>query len=343
LFFYSAAGNASLLSAGKPFTQHLAYSGDGGKTIVKYGEIVPHIIEANRDPKVVWVEELSAYVMTLYFTENENGSTYGLLISKDLLHWAELQRLNLTQKSACADLYPLVCEETGERMWIFINAADEYYVGKMTADGFKPVQESLSLRHTQRSYAAQTFAGVEGRTLRIAWSNLVGPDTIFNGIMTFPNEMHLAKINGIYRLAAKPAKELSLLRKDTLSAAVADGQTTPIQMALTGDAYEINISWAKNTPAFTLTIYGQDICIYPAENRMELAGCEMPLSYSEDTNNAGFLVDTLGIEVFNDNGRIYSTVSCCPDFENRILELKPVSEGSQPEISVTISPLEWIW
>ena len=55
-------------TATNPFSQHLAYSTDGLKTIHHYGEgpIIPHIVGGNRDPKVVFVDEWNAYVLALY-------------------------------------------------------------------------------------------------------------------------------------------------------------------------------------------------------------------------------------------------------------------------------------
>lgn len=84
LLFYTAAGD--------PFTQCLAWSTDG-KQFRKYegNPIVPHIAGANRDPKVIWCEELGCYVMALYLENN----TYTLLLSDDLLHWREHQHIEL--------------------------------------------------------------------------------------------------------------------------------------------------------------------------------------------------------------------------------------------------------
>ena len=55
LYFYTAAGgrNQWSVDAGNLFTQRLAYSTDGGKTLQRSEKFcMPHIVNENRDPKV---------------------------------------------------------------------------------------------------------------------------------------------------------------------------------------------------------------------------------------------------------------------------------------------------
>ena len=62
--------NAALLfyTATEPFCQYMSYSTDDFKTIAHYGKqpVVPHILDCNRDPKVVFCDELNCYIMALY-------------------------------------------------------------------------------------------------------------------------------------------------------------------------------------------------------------------------------------------------------------------------------------
>ena len=110
LLYYTAAGNSSKRSAGKPFTQCMAYSTDGGLTFTKYksNPAVGHIEAENRDPKVVYVEDISAYVMVLYLSDNR----YVLLTSDDSLSWKFLQEISLPGDAECPDLYPLYLDWT---------------------------------------------------------------------------------------------------------------------------------------------------------------------------------------------------------------------------------------
>lgn len=111
LLYYTAAGNGGLLSRGKKRTQCLAVSTDGGKRFAKYenNPLVEPLANFNRDPKVVWVEELSRYVMALYL----EGERYTLLGSDDLLHWTPFQEILLGNDAECPDLFCLEAE--GER------------------------------------------------------------------------------------------------------------------------------------------------------------------------------------------------------------------------------------
>ena len=63
LFYYTATN---------PFSQHLAYSTDGLKTIQKHRPaLIGHIVDENRDPSVAYVEEWQAYAMALFLTEHQ--------------------------------------------------------------------------------------------------------------------------------------------------------------------------------------------------------------------------------------------------------------------------------
>jgi len=340
IFYYTAAGGYALMSNNKPFTQHMAYSSDGGIHFTKYGQVLPELIKDNRDPKVLWADELSAYIMALFY----EGNTYVLFTSADLVHWTEWQKIELTGTSECPDIYPLVCDDTGERLWIISGAADMYNVGKLTPDGFVPVQECVTLRHGADfcSYAAQSFTGIDDRVVRIAWGNLYDIGTIFTGQMHFPTEMRLTKVNGMYRLSALPVKEIDLLRKETITAEKTISNTKPLCAALTGDAYDVSLCWAENAADMQLTLYGKEIRILPSENKLITGEHTIPLAYG-NARNLRMIVDTLCIEIYADDGRVYSAFLSQPDFENKQLELKTLAIDQTADVTLTLSPLEWIW
>ena len=85
LLYYTCAGHNSVRSAGKEFTQCMAYSTDGGMTFKKYenNPVVGHIAADNRDPKVIRCDELNCFIMAIYLDGNE----YCILTSDNLLAW----------------------------------------------------------------------------------------------------------------------------------------------------------------------------------------------------------------------------------------------------------------
>ncbi|MDD6800741.1 MAG: glycoside hydrolase family 32 protein, partial [Firmicutes bacterium] len=172
-----------------PFSQCLSYSSDGFQTIEKYScnPVIEHIEEANRDPKVVFCDELGCYIMALYL----KGDVYCLFKSDNLVNWSELQRLSLPGDNECPDIFPLT-DSNGNRKWIFIGAHSRYLVGEFKNGRFEPEQETISLQYGCSAYAAQTFSNLPcGRIVRIDWDRWGLPAYGFNGQMGIPTEMSL--------------------------------------------------------------------------------------------------------------------------------------------------------
>lgn len=212
LLFYTAAG--------KPFTQCLAYSDDGGKTFKKYARnpIIGNISGENRDPKVVWCDELEKYVMALYL----DGSEFALLCSDNLLDWTEFQRLTLPGDAECPDFYHMLLDGR-QRKWVFSGASDCYFTGDISGGRFVPDGPAKRLFCGRReSYAAQTFSGLPGcRRVRIAWNTVWHNfnDSPFSMSMTFPAELELRTIGGVLTLCASPVREIESLFTDGEAAA----------------------------------------------------------------------------------------------------------------------------
>ena len=109
LFFYTAAGHSSRESKGKPYTIRLAYSTDGGNTLIKKdgklanGEVIETLAAENRDPKVFWHEESGAYILVLWIENND----FGIWRSEDLEQFTMTQRVTLESGYECPDLFRL--------------------------------------------------------------------------------------------------------------------------------------------------------------------------------------------------------------------------------------------
>ena len=145
-------GNAALLfyTTTSPFCQHMSYSLDNFKTIIPFSDtpVVPHIMAENRDPKIVYCEELDCYVMMLYLDRDE----YCMLTSHNLSDWAEFQRIHLPGDGECPDIFCLR-DPAGNRRWVIMGASSKYLVGQFKDGKFVACQEvhpPLWLRRLRR-------------------------------------------------------------------------------------------------------------------------------------------------------------------------------------------------
>lgn len=342
LLYYTAAGNTSDLSSGKRSTQCLAYSVDSGKTFRKYEKnpVIPHIIGDNRDPKVIWCEELKCYLLALYLDGNE----YALFRSDNLLNWKELQRIALPGDAECPDIYPLEVEdEKWVRKWIFSGASDKYLVGEFGNGkniGFIPIQGIKPYFYGKRSsYACQSFSGTGNRRIRIAWEILHAPESVFENQMSIPCEVTLAKVRNEYRLRTLPVKEFESLRLSTETYKVQspDSFLRPLHRK----AYDIEISAPKDSPDFDINFFGYEFHVKASENSFAYDDVVMPLSYTEKDIKVRLISDVLGCEIFLDNGLIYSVAPSLADYGIRYLTLK--SKGDALNADVTVHTLKGIW
>ena len=127
-----------------PFCQYMSYSTDNFKTIKTYGDkpVVPFMVDGNRDPKVIFCEEINSYIMALYLTDD----TYCILKSDNLTDWDELQKIHLKDDNECPDIFPLYTD-SGEKKWVFMGAHDKYLIGSFKEGFFKAEQSEISLHY----------------------------------------------------------------------------------------------------------------------------------------------------------------------------------------------------
>lgn len=319
LLYYTAAANHSRLSAGqKQFTQCLAYSTDG-KEFTKYAgnPIVPHIEAANRDPKVVYVEEIGRYIMALYRAEGR----YQLLVSDDLLHWELFQEIALHGDAECPDLFALYCGT--EKHWVLMGANDVYIVGHFEKDRFVIENSEKKLTYLKMSYAAQSFSDTpDGRAVRIAWHKLNAPAENFASQMSFPTEMHLVEEQEQYYLCASPIREIKqlYLQGGETKNIVLDGRFTadtgaaPLDVALT-------MPYTQGEK-LVLNIFGTDIACDMAVNEIRCKNIKMPLSLSGDKVDLRILVDRCSVEIFADGGKIFAAAVAYADYNLPYLVLQ---------------------
>lgn len=345
LLFYTAAGGSSLLSAGRPFTQCLAYSTDGGSTFRKYEKkpLIPHIAGDNRDPKVIYSMEDDLYYLALYL----EGDAYALFTSRNLLDWKQSQTIRLPGDDECPDFYPLRLDGNGPEYWVLSGASDRYLVGQLKKGEFVPCQPVRQLHYGSCSYASQSFSNIpkeDGRRLRLSWNQAVPPHSAFNGAMCTPVEMHLKNLNGELLLCARPVRELSRLYTGTDT--VKDRKLGPgqeLSRPLAGKSQDIRLRLrAEGGRPFWITLLGLGLQVIPEENRVKWLEHSMPLYMENGELTLRLITDTTSVEIYAHEGEAFMAVNHLCDYNlNRLT----VAAGENPLTVVCLecSSLAGIW
>ena len=292
-------------TATKPFSQYMAYSTDGLKTIQKYSETprIPHIVAENRDPKIVFVEEWGAYALALFLDED----LYALFRSDDLLHFSLVQKVHLDGDWECPDLFPIT-SHTGERKWVLMGARGRYLVGDMTDAGFVPSQEVLPLHYGKSAYAGQTFSGLpNGRVVRIDWDKWDIPNPNIRGQMSFPMELNLEGVDGLYYLTANPIEEIrSLYQESEVLKNISVLTDEPLKMGLRQTPYllKMNMQPDMDTEIY-IEMFGIGMTLSRATNTLTLAAKEIPITLTGDAWELTAIFDRHSVELYLDGGKIY--------------------------------------
>lgn len=203
IFFYTAAAASNEWTAAKGFTQRIAYSLDGGRTLVKTDRgALPTVEGENRDPKVFWHEESQAYIMVLWLYED----VFGVYRSADLESWEESDRVKLDKGWECPDLFCLA-DDDGNSQWVFTEAGGGYYLGAFDGYRFTQTAERKCMYMNKAAYAAQTYSNVSDRRILVAWLRLCLNSEHNAGAMGLPRELSLTGTGAAARLRLRPVRE----------------------------------------------------------------------------------------------------------------------------------------
>lgn len=210
-------------SAGARQTQSIAYSPDGYE-FVKY-EKNP-VLESDRpdfrDPKVIWHEETSAWIMAV-----SAGNAMEFYRSDNLKDWKFASRFgedvgNHGGVWECPDLFPL--SYGGQEKWLLISSCTrnpilgsgtQYFIGAF--DGYMFTPDSVSEKwvdYGMDHYAAVTFSNApQKRRIAMAWhSNWMYANELplkgWRGMMTVPRELFLMEYNGELIMGSMPVNEV---------------------------------------------------------------------------------------------------------------------------------------
>lgn len=344
---YTAAGGTSPDSQGQPFTQCLAYSKDRGRTWTKFADnpVLPHIVNENRDPKVIWHAPTRRWIMALYL----DGSDFALFASPDLKAWTRLQTLMLPGCSECPDFFPLAVEdEPGAPKWVFTAANGHYLVGDFDGRLFLPMTGPRPSDLGANFYAVQTYSDLpaeDGRRIQLAW--MAGgryPEMPFNQQMSFPCRLTLRRSPNGLDLCRTPIEEIDRLVEQEwqwtdLTLSPGDDPLTK----LSGELWDIAMEFAPGkAEAVELAIRGETIHYNVLEQTLSCLERSASLPADAGKVRLRVLADRASLELFGNDGQVSLTSCFLPTPEDRSLSLR-VRGGDATFLSLRVRALCSIW
>lgn len=216
--------------------QHLAYSGDRGRTWQKFAgnPVLDPGMADFRDPKVFWYEPDGRWIMVVALPTQHIVQIYG---SPDLKAWSLLSEFGPAGTTEgiweCLDLFPLrVDGDSGDMKWVLeVDLGDDgtargssaqYFVGTFDGTSFT-AEDPDSVRWVD--YGADFYAAVswndmpDERRVWLGWMNNWRyaeeiPTEPWKGSQSVPRTLELAGTD--LALIQRPVEELRSLRGDRI-------------------------------------------------------------------------------------------------------------------------------
>lgn len=336
---------AMYTAAGQSFTQCMAYSHDRGRTFTKYEKnpVLPHIVGANRDPRVLWYEPDHQCIMALFM----DGNTYALFSSTDLKVWTHLQDIQFPGSGECPDFFELPVD--GDKRctkWVFVGGNGNYLIG--TFDGRAFARESGPHQGDWGGnyYATQTYSDVptsDGRRIQMAWmSGGQYPDMPFNQQMNFPCELSLRTFPEGPRLCRVPVREIALLhaKEHKWSNRLLRPGDKNLLSDVAGDLFHIQAEVEpRDAELVQFVVRGATIGFAPSEGELTLLGRRAPLEAVNGRITLEIVVDRTSIEVFGNEGKVVMSSCFLPNKQDDGLSLCSAG-GNAKVIRMTVYELE---
>ena len=343
--FYTSAGSDDAMKE-VPFTQSIAYSTDRGRTLMKYegNPIIGHVVDSNRDPKVIWNESTKQWVMALYLTKND----YALFASSDLKQWKRVGDIKIPGCSECPDIFQLPVDgDPANTKWVFWGANGSYVLGTFDGTDFKEEGKAIRLFAGGTAYASQSFSDIpqsDGRRIQISWLTGAIPGMPFNQQMGFPVELTLRTTDDGIWMFALPVKEIEIIhgKKHMWKSLQVKPGENPLS-SISGDLFEIHadISVGKSEE-FGFNIRGIPVVYNSAKQTLTCQDDSAPMKPKNGRIRLRILVDRASIEIFGNDGRMYMPIGVIPPDDNTSLEV--FTKGSAVRInSLDVYELKSIW
>ncbi|MBQ9875054.1 MAG: glycoside hydrolase family 32 protein [Thermoguttaceae bacterium] len=321
--------NGPNMRYGEQASQNLAYSLDGGKTLIKYegNPTIPWMIGGNRDPKIFWDKNKERWVTALYL----DGEDYALFASKDLKSWDQLCKIEKLGCSECPDIFELPVDgDESNKQWVFWGGNGKYLLGTFDGETFVRTTEPLDAKWGGNDYAAQTYSDTPGRRIQFSWmSGGEYPGMPFNQQFTVPRELTLRTTPEGVRLNTYPVVELETLRDRELDLTKKVGDSGVEYLAKSSDASSVDLLDVEATlkiegdETIVVAIRGQEFELNAKEKTIKYAEVVAPLAVVDSKVALRLVLDRTSLEIFT-NGGLSQIAKCfvpADDNESAVLEV----------------------
>ncbi len=301
--------------------------------------------------------------------ETANGNAHwGYAVSKDLIHWTEEKAPFFPNEGSIAlrgyekvvydtlrglrffgdwertDKFMLSDRDGVLKIVRFLDNGS-YLIGDTKNGVFVPTQKEKTLRYGGALGAGVMFDDLStDRLIRMDWDGC--KTARFCGQMSIPMEISLEKDADGYALLATPIKEIQSLYKNTNryeDLVIPAGGAMDIPLADSASMICMK-GEATKTGSMILTVFGREICLNFAENRICAGGTECPLSVTGGAVDLTVLVDRMGMEIYSDGGRVYMSALTEDMFMDRnLLSLTLRCDEEYLADLIEIHSLESIW
>ncbi len=342
--FYTYAGDNSLWSKGKPFTQAIAYSNDRGRNWTKYADnpVIGHIVGGNRDPKVIWHEPTQKWVMVLFLDDH----VMAFFNSSDLKNWTKTSELKAFHE--CPELFELpVDNNVNNKKWVLYGADGAYFLGQFDGLKFTPETQAVRFHYGNCFYASQTFSDIpasDGRRIQMGWGQIDMPGMPFNQMILFPVSLSLRTTPAGVRLCPEPVAEIETLYQQSWTwqnEIVPPGSN--LTSAVSGECLRIQAVLQPQGASSCSFVIGNVPVTYDfATAQLSCSGQSAPLALIDGRVKLDIIVDRMSLEIFGADGQVYMPVKTNLTAVPDTLKLDSVG-GDTQVVELTVNRLSSVW
>ena len=306
----------------------IVFSNDRGRTWTEF-DGNPVVKHSGRDPKLIWHEPTSRWVMAVYDEPPKGERNIAFHSSPNLREWTFTSRIEGFYE--CPDLFPVAVDgDKAQQKWVLYGADGKYLIGDFDGKSFTKQGDKRQVWFGN-FYAAQTFDNApEGRRVQIGWGNGVTfPGQPFNQQMTIPVELTLRTTAHGVRMFAWPVKEVetqsrkqafaTLLSVDHLT--LPNGRETSFTDPLPHNLLDVTVEIEpKQAEKVTLTLCGAPIVFDAKAGTLTCRQVSAPITLSEGRLKLRVISDNGSLELFVNGGEAALSVANKPSTTDRVLK-----------------------